>query len=269
MIQAASRFGPLALPFAGRRAARLVERNLTVYRRTWIIIFSGFFEPLLYLLGIGFGVGSLVGSLHGQSGVTESYKVFVAPALMASSAMNGAVYETTFNLFFKLKYAKLYDAILATPLSVADIALGEVGWALMRGTTYAIGFVVVMTALGLVVSPWAALAVPAAILIGFAFAAAGTATTTYLRSWQDFDIVQLVLLPLFLFSGTFYPLSSYPGALQVAVQVTPLYHGVHLIRGLTTGDVTADLAVDAAYLALMGVVGLTAASRRLQTLLLR
>lgn len=260
----------LSLPgFSARRAARLVERNLTVYRRTWLVIVSGFFEPLLYLLGIGFGVGSLVGSLHDASGATVSYRVFVAPALMASSAMNGAVYETTFNLFFKLKYAKLYDAVLATPLEVGDVALGEVTWALMRGTAYGIGFIVVMSALGLVASPWALLAVPAAMLIGFAFASVGTATTTFLRSWQDFDAVQLVLLPLFLFSGTFYPLSSYPAALQVVVEVTPLYHGVHLLRALTTGAVDLSVLVDPLYLVVMTAAGMALARRRLAVLLLR
>ena len=253
----------------GQRAMALVERNLTVYRRTWMVIVSGFFEPLLSLLGIGYGVGQLVGTVKGQGGGTESYRVFVAPALMASSAMNGAIFDATFNLFFKLKYAKLYDAVLSTPLGAADIAIGEVTWALMRGTAYAVGFVVVMTILGLVVSPWAALAVPAAILIGFCFAAVGTAATTFLRSWQDFDIVQLVLIPMFLFSGTFYPLSAYPAALQTVVELTPLYHGVHLIRGLTTGDVTTALLVDAVYLVTMGVIGIAITGRRLSTLLLR
>ncbi|HEY6380040.1 MAG TPA: ABC transporter permease [Candidatus Dormibacteraeota bacterium] len=259
----------LRLPLTGGRSLRLVERNLAVYRRTWLILFSGFFEPLLYLVGIGFGVGSLVGSVHGQSGVSESYKVFVAPALMASSATNGAIYETTFNLFFKLKFAKLYDAVLATPMSVGDIARGEITWALLRGTVYAIGFIVVMSVLGLVVSPWGVLAVPAAVLIGFAFAAAGSLATTYVRRWQDFNIVQLVILPMFLFSGTFYPLSAYPWPLQVVIELTPLYHGVHLLRGLTTGDVSFALAVDVAYLALMGVVCLRLAARRLDILLLR
>lgn len=263
---ASSRLRP---PLAGGRSLRLVERNLTVYRRTWLILFSGFFEPLLYLVGIGFGVGALVGSVHGQSGVPESYKVFVAPALMASSATNGAIYETTFNLFFKLKYAKLYDAVLATPMGVGDIARGEITWALMRGTVYAIGFIAVMSVLSLVVSPWGVLAVPAAVLIGFAFAAAGSLATTYVRRWQDFSMVQLVILPMFLFSGTFYPLSAYPWPLQVVIELTPLYHGVHLLRGLTTGDVTLALAVDVAYLALMGVVCLRLAARRLDILLLR
>jgi lipooligosaccharide transport system permease protein len=234
----------------------------------WMIILSGFFEPLLYLVGIGFGVGTLVGNVA-FSGTTARYAVFVAPALMASSAMNGAVNESTYNMFYKLRYAKTYDAMLSTPLSVVDIALGEVAWALMRGVTYASGFIVVMAALGLVTSPWAIFAVPAALLVSVAFAGAGTAVTTIMRSWQDAAAVQVAVLPLFLFSATFYPLSSYAAPMQVVVQLTPLYHGVHMLRALTTGTVGIDMLLDVAYLACMGVAGVAIASRRLERQLLR
>ena len=121
------------LPFAPR-ADRLVERNVMNYRRTWLVLVSGFLEPLFYLLGIGFGIGALVGTVTGPNGVTIPYSVFVAPGLLASSAMNGAIYDSTFNLFFKLRYAKTYDAILSTPLGINDIAVGEIAWALIRGT---------------------------------------------------------------------------------------------------------------------------------------
>ena len=128
--------------------------------------------------------------------------------------MNGAILETTFNVFFKLNYAKTYDAILATPLGVGDVALGEVAWALTRSFLYATAFVIVMAVLGLVRSPWAILAAPAALLIGFAFAACGMAATTFMRRWTDFDYITMVTLPLFLFSATFYPLTAYPEQLQ-------------------------------------------------------
>jgi lipooligosaccharide transport system permease protein len=254
------------MPGGGSHALRLVERNVLVFRHSggWLVILSGFVEPLLYLAGIGFGVGTLIGNVG-----TTRYAVFVAPALMATSAMNGAVNETTFNMFYKLRYLHLYDTVLATPLRILDIAAGEVIWALMRSATYAASFVIVMALLGLVVSPWAALAAPAALLISIAFAGAGVLTTTFMRSWQDFAVVQVVLLPLFLFSGTFYPLSSYPPALQTVVQLTPLYHGVHLLRGLTTGDVTLALLLDVLYLAVMGVFCVILATRRLDRLLLR
>jgi lipooligosaccharide transport system permease protein len=239
-----------------------------VYRRTWMIIFSGFFEPLLYLLGVGFGIGSLVGSVATEGGRAVPYAVFVAPALMASSAMNGAIYDATFNFFFKLKYAKIYDAILATPVAPADVARGEITWALIRGTLYAIAFLVVMAVLGLVASPWAVLAVPASILIGFSFAAMGTAATTFMRSWQDFDLVQLVLLPLFLFSATFFPITVYPAALRLVVELSPLYHGIHLIRGLTTGATGWGLLVDVAFVAGLGLAAMAITSRRLRGLIL-
>jgi lipooligosaccharide transport system permease protein len=237
------------------RSSRLVERNLMVYRRTWMIIVSGFFEPLLYLLGVGFGIGSLVGSVATEGGQVVPYAVFVAPALMASSAMNGAIYDSTFNFFFKLKYAKIYDGVLATPVAPADVARGEIAWALIRGTLYA-------------ASPWAVLAVPASILIGFSFAAMGSAATTFMRSWQDFDLVQLVLLPLFLFSATFFPITVYPAALRLVVEVSPLYHGIHLIRGLTTGAVGWGLLVDMAFVAGLGLAAMAITSRRLRGLIL-
>jgi len=251
------------------RALPLVERNAILYRRGWIIIVSGFVEPLVYLLGIGFGVGSLVGSALTINGHPVRYAVFVAPALMASSAMNGAVYETSFNFFFKLRYVKLYDAILSTPLGVVDIALGEVAWALIRGTLYAIGFIAVMVALGLAPSRWTILALPAAMLISFSFGAAGAALTTFLRTWQDIELILIVLIPLFLFSATFYPLELYPGPLQNVVELTPLHHGVDLLRSLTTGAIGPSLILDVAYLVALGIAGLWVAAIRLNRLLLK
>jgi lipooligosaccharide transport system permease protein len=268
VIAMLSRRRSLQLP-APDRAIHLVERNAILQRRGWPVILSGFIEPLLYLLAIGFEVGALVSTRLLFNGQPLRYAVFVAPAMMASSAMNGAIYETSFNFFYKLKYVKLYDAVLASPLGVADIALGEITWALIRGTLYALGFIVVMAALGLAISPWAVLALPAAMLIGFSFAAVGTATSTFVRTWQDFDLVLTVLIPLFLFSATFYPLSVYPGPLQVLVQLTPLYHGVDLLRSLTTGSIGPWLIGDLAYLVVLGVAALLLAAVRLQRLLLK
>jgi len=261
----------LSAPFliGGRRAGLMIERNLYVYRRTWLVIVSGFFEPLFYLLGIGFGLGALVGSVTGPGGQEISYQLFIAPAMLASSSMNGAIAESTFNVFFKLNYQKTYDAILSTPMSVGDVALGEIGWALIRGGLYSIGFLAVMALLGLVVSPWVILAFPAALLVGFAFAAVGMAATSYMRTWQDFDLIQLVILPLFLFSATFYPIDAYPEALRIVVQLTPLYQGVDLIRSLAVGAISPILLVHVAYLLVMGFIGLAVASRRLDRLLLK
>ncbi len=258
---------PAAL--GSRRSLRLVERNLLVYRRVWVIVFSGFFEPVFYLFAVAVGIGALVGDVDVGGGQVVSYPEFVAPALLASSAMNGAVYESTINIFFKLKWARTYDAVLATPLGPGDVAVGEITWSLMRGAIYAVCFLIVMVAMGLMPSLWGVLAVPAALLIGLAFAATGMAATTYMKSWQDFDLVALVTLPLFLFSATFYPISVYPEWLQVVARFSPLYHGTELIRGLTLGLLDWGMLVHVAVLATMGLVGAVITSRRISTLLLK
>ncbi|HEY1917399.1 MAG TPA: ABC transporter permease [Streptosporangiaceae bacterium] len=252
-----------------RGSVHLVERHARVYRHAWLMLLSGFLEPLFYLLSVGVGLGKLVGTVPGPAGGTITYTAFVAPALLASSSMNGAILDSTFNIFFRLKYAKLYDAVLATPMRSGDVALGEISWALIRGGLYALAFMVIMLALGLVHSAWAVLDVPVALLIGFAFAAAGVAATTFMRSWQHFEFVTLATLPMFLFSGSFYPLSVYPAGLRIVVECTPLYQGVALLRGLTLGAVGPVMFAHAAYLAVMGLAGLALASRRISHLLLR
>ena len=254
--------------FGGRGSAHLIERHARVYPHTCSGLISGFFEPLFYLLSIGVGLGKLVGTVIGPDG-RVGFTSFVAPALLATSAMNGAVMDSTFNVFFRMKYAKLYDAALATPMRADEIALGEIGWALIRGGIYAVAFMVVMLAMGLVHSVWAVLAVPAALLIGFAFAGAGMAATTYMKSWQHFEFVTLATLPMFLFSTTFYPLSVYPRTVRIIVECTPLYQGVTLIRGLTLGAVGPPLLWNIAYLGVMGAVGLVVAGRRISRLLLK
>jgi lipooligosaccharide transport system permease protein len=253
----------------GIRASRLVERNVMVYRRTWLVILSGFFEPLFYLLGIGFGLGAIIGDVPGPNGQPIPYAVFVAPGLLATSAMNGAIYDSTFNVFFKLRYAKTYDAILSTPMDVGHVAAGEVTWALIRGTLYAVGFLAVVLLLGLAGSPLAVLAIPGALLIGFAFAAVGMAATTWIRTWQDFDLITVATVPLFLFSATFYPITVYPPALQLFISVTPLYQGVAMLRQLMTGSVDATILLHIGYLLAMGLIGLVVVRRRLDRILLK
>jgi lipooligosaccharide transport system permease protein len=257
-----------ALLIGSRRSLRLVERNLYVYKHGWLVLLSGFFEPLFYLLGIGFGLGTLIGAITGPGGEPIPYQLFVAPALLASSAMNGAITESTFNFFFKLNYNKTFSSILSTPLSPGDVAVGELIWALLRGGLYAIGFMGVMAVLGLIVSPWVILAVPAALLVGFAFGAVGMAATSFMKTWQDFDLIQLVILPLFLFSATFFPIETYPEPIRVVVQLTPLYQGVDLIRSLAVGAISPILLFHVAYLVAMGFAGLLVVSRRLDKLLL-
>ena len=254
--------------FGGRGSTRLIERHARAYRRAWILLVSGVFEPLFYLLSIGVGIGGLVGGIRGPGGQLIGFTSFVAPALLATSAMNGAVADSTFNVFFRLKYAKLYDATLATPMRSGDVALGEVGWALIRGGLYAVSFEVVMVAMGLIHSAWSVLVVPAALLIGFAFAGAGMAATTFMRSWQHFEFIMLATLPMFLFSTTFYPLGVYPRAIQVIVECTPLFQGITIMRALTLGGPGPGLLWSVLYLAVMGTAGLLIAGRRIAGLLL-
>lgn len=259
----------MPLPAGAGMARTLVERNYISFRRTWTIIVSGFFEPVFFLFAMGVGIGSLVGDVELADGRAVPYAVFVAPALLASSAMNGAVFDSTSNVFFKLKYARLYDSVLATPLGPRDVAVGEICWALLRGLVYSGAFLLVAALAGAVTTPWALLAVPAATLIGWAFAAIGMAATTYMRTWADADYVQLAIMPMFLFSATFFPLEAYPRALQWVVQATPLYHGVGMVRELMLGEATGALVGHVAYLVVMGLIGTAWAARRVETLLLR
>lgn len=247
---------------------RLVLRNYMAHRRSKVFFITGFFEPLLYLFSIGVGVGQMIDSFQ-FNGRTVEYAAFVAPGMLAASAMNGAVMDSTFSIFFKLKFEKLYDAVLATPLRPTDVARGEITWALLRGGVYSSGFLLVMLAMGLVDSWWAVLAVPATLVIGFGFSAICMALTTYMRSWQDFEFVQLAILPMFLFSATFFPITAFDGVLRWVVEATPLYRGVVLCRELTTGAVSMDSVISVGYLLAMGLAGLYVVSRRLDKLLLR
>jgi len=257
----------LPVPAGAGMARTLVRRNITAWTHAWPTIVSGFFEPVFYLFSLGVGIGALVGTVE-VGGRSVDYAMFVAPALLASSAMNGAVFDTTGNVFFKLKYARLYDSVLATPLGPRDVAVGEVTWALIRGTIYAAGFYVVMVVAHLVTSWWSLLMLPAAVLIGLAFAGVGMAATTYMRSWQDLDLVQLAVLPMFLLSSTFYPLSVYPEKLRLVIRATPLFQAVALERDLAFGMVTPELLLHVIYLLALGLLGMLISARRLERLLL-
>jgi lipooligosaccharide transport system permease protein len=253
---------------AGEATGLLLYRNYLAYRRVWYLFASGFLEPVLYLFSIGVGVGQLIDTFefHGQA---IPYADFVAPAMLAASAFNGALLDSTYNVFFKLKYDKLYDQMLATPLTTGDVARGEILWGQIRGASYAAMFLLVMAVMGMVNSWWALLALPATLLIGFAFSAVFMAWTTYMKSFQDFDKITLVQLPLFLFSATFFPIEAFgDGVLRWVVEATPLYRGVVLCRELTTGVLTWESAVSVVYLVAMGVIGLLVVRRRLDKLLL-
>lgn len=257
-----------ASPLGSAEALRLlVLRNYIVYRQAWKLFLTGFLEPLFYLFSIGIGVGALIDTFE-FNGRAIPYAEFVAPGMLAASAMNGALLDSTYNVFFKLKYDKVYEHMLATPLTTGDIARGEIAWGQIRGSAYSAMFLVVMAAMGMLHTWWALLALPATILIGFAFSAVCMALTTYMKSWQDFDKITLVQLPLFLFSATFFPVTAFDGWLRWVVEATPLYRGVVLCRELTTGALSWASAVSVLYLLVMGMIGVLVVRRRLDTLLL-
>ncbi|HZN20035.1 MAG TPA: ABC transporter permease [Micromonosporaceae bacterium] len=252
---------------ADRGVLRVLERNARANLRMWPLFLSGLVEPLLYLLSIGVGLTALVGPVSAPDGRAVSYEEFLAPAMLAVSAMNTAVINTTFVFFHKFKYAGTFDAMLTTPLDVRDMVRGELAWALACTTAYACVFLATMAAMGLTGSAWCVLAVPAATLIGFAFAGAGLGLATFMRSYVDFDYVHVVVTPLFLFSATFFPIDRYPSLLAQLLRLSPLYQGIALQRALVAGHLTPGLLIHVGFLTLMGWLGLRLASRRLRLLL--
>jgi lipooligosaccharide transport system permease protein len=259
-----SRFGGLS----GGNAKAVIERGLrATMSNNYLIILSGFFEPVFYLFSMGVGLGAIIGTIEVE-GTQVSYGAYIAPALLAVSAMNGAIYDSTWNVFFKLNFGKLYQTMLLTSLGPLDVAVGEITLALLRGGVYAVGFLIVMQAMGLVLSPLAILAIPAVLLIAAGFASIGMAFTSYMKTFQQMDWLPMVMLPMFLFSATFYPITVYPEGIQIMIQSFPLWHGVELIRMLTTGVVTPVIGVHIAYYVVMLAVGVVVVSRRLRKLFL-
>jgi lipooligosaccharide transport system permease protein len=254
-------------PMVGsRRSLRVLERNVMIYRAQWVMLVSGFFEPLFYLLSISIGLNALVGHLH-VDGRWVSYALFVAPGMLGASAMNGAMIDSIFNTFFKLKISHSYDALLSTPLEVTDIAMGEVLWALTRATMYSASFIVCMAALGDAGSAWVILCWPGAILTALTFSCMGLAACTFMRTWQDFDLVLLVQLPLFLFSATFFPITLYPKWLGAIVTVSPLYQSAALLRGFSLDQFQWIMIFRAGYLIAIALLCLSIASRRFKKIL--
>jgi len=255
--------------YAGRPHAVVLRAMYALKTSAWFIVVSGFFEPVFYLLSFGLGLGTMIGKVSGPHGISVSYAAFVAPALLATSAMNGAIYDSTWNVFFKMRFAKLYEGMVATSLGTLDIALGEIIYALLRGLVYALAFMLVMLALGLVLSPWGLLAVPAALLVAFGFASCGMAVTSYMKTFQQMDLINFFMLPMFMFSATFYPITVYPVAIQWLVKAFPLWHGIELVRALTLGQVDASLLWHVLYFAAMIGIGLVATTRRLTALFMK
>lgn len=265
---AATRRGGVRALWAGNPGAVVQRGLIAACSSSWVVVLSGFFEPVFFLLSMGIGLGALVGDVETAQGITVPYAAFIAPALLAVSAMNGAIYDSTWNVFFKLNYGKLYEGMLSTSLGPLDVALGEILYALLRGLAYATGFMIIMQLIGLNLSWTAILALPAVLLIAFGFASLGMAVTSYMKTFQQMDWINFVMLPMFLFSATFYPISVYPGWVQQIVMALPLWHGVELIRGLTTGVLSAGMLWHVLYYAVMIAVGLVFTTKRLRALFL-
>ncbi|GIE76281.1 nodulation protein J [Actinoplanes philippinensis] len=259
-----------ALDGMARRSAAVAGRNVAALRTAyWLVLLGGLLEPVFYLFSIGVGVGALVGEIPLPGGRLVGYAEFVAPAMLASSAMSGALTETTFNFFGKMKFMRLYEGMLATPVRPIEIALGELSWAMLRGSLYSAAFLVIMVAMDLTTPLRALAAFPASVLVGFAFGALGMTVSTLIRGWQDFDMISAGMFVLFLFSGTFIPATAYPDVLRWIVEVTPLYRSVDLIRGISLGSLGFVQLLDVLYLLAMLVGGLFVAGRRMERLLCR
>jgi lipooligosaccharide transport system permease protein len=255
--------------YAGNTGAVLERGWRVIAGQNWTILASGFFEPVFYLLAMGIGLGSLLDAVPGPGGVPMTYAAYLAPALLATSAMNGAIYDSTWNVFFKLRLSRLYEAMMQTSLGPLDVALGEIAMALLRGLLYAGGFLVVITGMGLVTSWWGLLMVPAAVLVAAGFASVGMAVTSLLKTFQHMDVITVAMLPMFLFSATLYPIDIYPGAVQLAIMALPLWHAVELMRQLSVGVFDASTSVHVAYFVGMSMLGLWATTLRLRALFLR
>lgn len=254
--------------WAGNSRSVMSRGVLATKSTNYLVVLSGFFEPVFYLLSLGIGLGALVGAVSTTTGEEVPYAAFIAPALLAVSAMNGAIYDSTWNVFFKMQYAKLYEGMLTTSLGPLDVALGEIALALARGLLYASAFMLVMQVLGLNLSWTAILALPAVVLIAFGFASLGMAITSYMKTFQQMDWINFVMLPMFLFSATFYPITVYPPVIQWVIQALPLWHGVELVRGLTTGALSTAMFGHVFYYVVMIALGLVVTTRRLKSLFL-
>ncbi len=251
--------------------ARVTAYWVAAYRRVWVgSAFADFLAPVLFLAGIGFGLGSLVESGAGSPVIGASYAAYVAPGVLAAQAMQTAVSEATYPVLGSVIWNRAYHAMLATPVTTADVVTGHLAYVALRVTAAASVFLAVAAALGAVPLPrlaTALLAVPVAVLVGMAFAAPAFALAARARGDQALALVlRFGVLPLFLFSGTFFPLASLPAPLQWLGWATPLWHGVEACRALAlgtaeAGGVLAHLVVPAVWL----VVGVVLARRALRT----
>ena len=248
-------------------ALRVIEHHFAVYRRTWRgSVMSSFLTPVFFLASVGLGLGGYVDKAGGNLMGGVPYVLFLAPGLLASTAMQTAAFESAYPVMARIVWDKTYDGQLATPLRIRDILAGDLAWVALRLAFVTAVFLGIMAVFGAVQSPLALLAIPAAVLTGMAFAAPIFAISATLKDEASFNVLfRFGITPLFLFSGTFFPVEQLPEAVRLIAFVTPLYHGVALTRGLALA--TLDLPSAALHLGVLAVflvAGLIAASIRFE-----
>jgi len=247
-------------------ALRVLEHHLTVYRRTWKgSVFMSFVSPVLFLTAMGLGLGSLIsrGPVRTVDGV--SYLVFLAPGLLAATAMQSAYVETTYPIMARMQWLRTYEGMLATPIAVLDVLAGEFGWLAFRLALGSGAFFLVMLVFGTIHSVLGLLAIAAAVLTGLAFAAPILAWTATRRTDQSFALIgRFVITPLFLLGGVFFPLHQLPQLLQGIAWLTPLAHGAALARSLSLAELNASAFVHLAVLLVYAAIGVAAARITLQ-----
>ncbi|GAA1825459.1 ABC transporter permease [Nesterenkonia flava] len=266
------RSGLLASMYSGNIRA-VFQRGLTAIRNNRGVIFlSGFLEPVLFLTSFGLGISPMITAVDaGSDGTGEaiSYAAFIAPALLAVSAMNGAIFDATWNVFFKLKITKLYQTMMSTSLGPLDVAVGEILLALFRGGIYSLGFLGVLLVTGLVDPLSAVLMWCTALFIALGFASVGMAVTSFMKRFQQMDWMMMILMPMFLFSATLFPIEVYPQGVQWVIQAFPLWHGVELMRDLAFWDFGLITLVHIGYYLVMVAAGMSVAAYRMKKLFLR
>jgi lipooligosaccharide transport system permease protein len=251
--------GTLRGGLSGSGLRHFLEHQLRRYRTTWRgTVVSGVANPVVFLLALGVGLGSLIDQEgRGDLGAAATYLEFVGPGLLAAAAMQAGTAESLWPTLGALKWEGTYKAVLATPLSAAELATGHILWIGFRVAVGATLYTLVLTAFGIPRSPWTVLAVPAAVLTALAFAAPFSAFSARQETDETFPMINRVLIvPLFLFSGAFFPIEQLPAALEVAARLTPLWHGVTLCRDLMLGSATLAGAVGhLAFLLLFVIAG--------------
>jgi lipooligosaccharide transport system permease protein len=248
-----------------RHAAAVWRRNARVFMKLWKgVLWPQFLDPLFYLMALGFGLGTYIASVNGVP-----YKEFIGPGLIASAAMWAASFETTYNVYLRMNQTQLYDAMLATPVEVQDIVAGDLAWSSTRAALYGTSFLIVVAAFGLVSSPWAILIPPFVLLGGLCFSVMGYTFTALIPKIDLYSYYfTLVITPMFLFSGIFFPFDRLPDWVGVVAWFTPLYHLVEITRGMANGPDALSILANTAWLAVVSALLFTIPVRAMRARLL-